>query len=685
MALDDLKNQINAGKDAADDFKQTIMDIDSTLKSLGVTIAEAITKQTKKSTEEVQKLAASYEKDVTQGLARASKFNDELLDIQKSLNAGAKLTAAQQKKLDAAEKDRLVTLRKIEQAKQEGIVLDAEELVALDLAFDKQRKITSAIEERAEAQEASLGIVGKISSALTGLLDKLGMGSLNKFFNLDKANAQSKIQLENLAKSKNISVEQLGLSDRIKTVTGNITKNFDGAAAKAGALLAIAKFLFNQFVKADEKIVDLQKNFSLSREEATKLKNEFGGAVLEGDLLGITFKENLEAAKALNKALGGTAIIFDKEANKAAAELQSRLGVSAESTGELSKLAFATGKPLKNLAITSAEQLRSAEKEFGIRLNLKNVLEDAGKITGQTRLNLDKFPGGLTKAVSVAKSLGVEMDAIAGAAGQLLDFQTSIEKEMEAELLLGRNLNLEAARQAALVGDQEGLMRELVREAGSLEELQNMNVIQQQALAAALGLSVDQLSDQVLNGEALAAQKDEELKKEEERNAAEIVRQETALTLADKQRIATENLASTVQMLGGFMLVFAGAAAAAAIALSFGVASGAILTGIVLTGAAIGALGAGLAANVEDGVAPPGKGPFTITDKFGATTVTAAGDGIAVSPNIQTGNTGDDKAAKELMEMKNILKTIANKPEPKLNMDSIQVGTVAGLSAFPIQ
>lgn len=685
MALDDLKNQINAGKDAADDFKQTIMDIDSTLKSLGVTIAEAITKQTKKSTEEVQKLAASYEKDVTQGLARASKFNDELLDIQKSLNAGAKLTAAQQKKLDAAEKDRLVTLRKIEQAKQEGIVLDAEELVALDLAFDKQRKITSAIEERAEAQEASLGIVGKISSALTGLLDKLGMGSLNKFFNLDKANAQSKIQLENLAKSKNISVEQLGLSDRIKTVTGNITKNFDGAAAKAGALLAIAKFLFNQFIKADEKIVDLQKNFSLSREEATKLKNEFGGAVLEGDLLGITFKENLEAAKALNKALGGTAIIFDKEANKAAAELQSRLGVSAESTGELSKLAFATGKPLKNLAITSAEQLRSAEKEFGIRLNLKNVLEDAGKITGQTRLNLDKFPGGLTKAVSVAKSLGVEMDAIAGAAGQLLDFQTSIEKEMEAELLLGRNLNLEAARQAALVGDQEGLMRELVREAGSLEELQNMNVIQQQALAAALGLSVDQLSDQVLNGEALAAQKDEELKKEEERNAAEIVRQETALTLADKQRIATENLASTVQMLGGFMLVFAGAAAAAAIALSFGVASGAILTGIVLTGAAIGALGAGLAANVEDGVAPPGKGPFTITDKFGATTVTAAGDGIAVSPNIQTGNTGDDKAAKELMEMKNILKTIANKPEPKLNMDSIQVGTVAGLSAFPIQ
>jgi peptidoglycan hydrolase-like amidase len=38
--------------------------------------------------------------------------------------------------------------------------------------------------------------------------------------------------------------------------------------------------------------------------------------------------------------------------------------------------------------------------------------------------------------------------------------------------------------------------------------------------------------------------------------------------------------------------------------------------------------------SVSDGVAPSGKGPFTITDRFGATAVTANGDGIAVSPNI---------------------------------------------------
>jgi hypothetical protein len=37
---------------------------------------------------------------------------------------------------------------------------------------------------------------------------------------------------------------------------------------------------------------------------------------------------------------------------------------------------------------------------------------------------------------------------------------------------------------------------------------------------------------------------------------------------------------------------------------------------------------------VQDGITGPGRGPFTITDKYGATAITAVGDGIAVSPNI---------------------------------------------------
>jgi hypothetical protein len=44
------------------------------------------------------------------------------------------------------------------------------------------------------------------------------------------------------------------------------------------------------------------------------------------------------------------------------------------------------------------------------------------------------------------------------------------------------------------------------------------------------------------------------------------------------------------------------------------------------------------AQSVQDGIAPPDKGPFTITDNYGATAITTRGDGIAVSPNINQGS-----------------------------------------------
>jgi hypothetical protein len=41
---------------------------------------------------------------------------------------------------------------------------------------------------------------------------------------------------------------------------------------------------------------------------------------------------------------------------------------------------------------------------------------------------------------------------------------------------------------------------------------------------------------------------------------------------------------------------------------------------------------------VEDGIAPASKGPFTITDSYGNMAITAKGDSLAVSPNIELNN-----------------------------------------------
>ena len=71
----------------------------------------------------------------------------------------------------------------------------------------------------------------------------------------------------------------------------------------------------------------------------------------------------------------------------------------------------------------------------------------------------------------------------------VLDFQSSIESELQASLLIGRQLNLNRARELALAGDLAGLQQEIVKQVGSEAELNRLNVIQRKSLAEALGES----------------------------------------------------------------------------------------------------------------------------------------------------------------------------------------------------
>jgi len=664
MALGD---DIKKGKVEAQEFRQIIMDLDSTLKSLAVTFSQGITQQTAKATEEAKKLAASYSNDLTKGITASEKALQDIEDIQEKLNQGQKLSISDRNKINKAERDQLVTLRKIEQAKQEGIKLDAEDLVALEENFKKQNKIRGAIEARAEAQEKSLGAVGKISGAVTGLLDKLGMGSLNKFFNLDKANAESKKTLENLGDSATAG-------QKIGTVSKNIFKNLDKGALAAGALFKLAGALFDQFKKADQSTTDIARGLSMSKKEAKEFKKEMketSGSFLS---TAVSIKEQKKALMALNKELGGTAIAFDKGILEGAAESLNRLHLSEEAIGNMAKQAMRTGKTFKQLEKEQAAGVLAAEKEFGIRLKLSDVLDEANKMSALTRINLDKFPGGLAKSVALSKQLGANMDDINGAANQLLDFESSIRAEMAAEALIGRDLNLEKARSLALDNDMAGLMKELVAQAGSLEELQGMNRIQQDKFAEALGLSGEALAEQLETGEALATQANAEL----DRDAQQALNNEKMLSLQEKQTLAMEKFSETIQMLGPLLLVAAAAAAAVAIAASFGVATPAIVGGILATAAVVG----GITAMVQDGVAPPGSGPFTITDKFGATTITAAGDGLAVSPNINT--TGGAGGNADMKETNALLSRILNK-EGTVKMNSTQVGTAFSVNTRQIQ
>ena len=98
------------------------------------------------------------------------------------------------------------------------------------------------------------------------------------------------------------------------------------------------------------------------------------------------------------------------------------------------------------------------------------------------------------KTAIEARKLGLNLSTVAKISESLLDFESSIEKQMEASVLLGRQLNLDKARQLSFMDDQEGMMREILRQVGGEAEFERLKGFQRRALADAVGVDVAELA-----------------------------------------------------------------------------------------------------------------------------------------------------------------------------------------------
>ena len=85
----------------------------------------------------------------------------------------------------------------------------------------------------------------------------------------------------------------------------------------------------------------------------------------------------------------------------------------------------------------------------------------------------------------------------------LLNIEESLEKEMTANVLTGKRMNLNKARQLALEGDISGLQQELLDQAGGLDDYQKMAPYQQKAYAEAMGMTRDEMTEMLVKAQEL--------------------------------------------------------------------------------------------------------------------------------------------------------------------------------------
>lgn len=168
------------------------------------------------------------------------------------------------------------------------------------------------------------------------------------------------------------------------------------------------------------------------------------------------------------------------------------LGIAAE---DALKLAQAQSE-ISNLSIDQALAQQRVTADYARQRGVipADVIKDLANNSQLIAEFTEDGGKNLAMAAVEARKLGLSISTTATIANSLLDFESSIEKEMETSVLLGRQLNLERARQLAFDGDMLALQKEIVNQVGSEAKLRQMSVIQRRSLASALGIEVQDLN-----------------------------------------------------------------------------------------------------------------------------------------------------------------------------------------------
>jgi len=232
---------------------------------------------------------------------------------------------------------------------------------------------------------------------------------------------------------------------------------------------------------------------------------QLGGSLLDTNniattLFGTVFEDAVGTTKGLAQEFGGlndVTLQTQLRTNVLAKNLGIGAGEAAKLTGSFARLNNGSQKTAQNLI----QSTKNLAQQNGLVPN--QIMADVANSAEAFAVYGKEGGTNIAEAAIAAGKLGVSMSQLTGITDNLLDFETSINAELELGAMLGRNINLDRARALAYEGDIGGAVRETLSSLGGIEEFNKMDVFQKREAAKLLGLSVEEFQKMATNADKL--------------------------------------------------------------------------------------------------------------------------------------------------------------------------------------
>ena len=407
-----------------------------------------------------------------------------------------------------------------------------QELLAAIQSNEQERKKTSSQLKRNELQKESVQLAGKLRAAerdLVKLTDSLGENALERLEaqqDLEKANENfKKVSSDTLE----IRTKEFGL---VKSI-GSVLKSSLNPTKLLGSLAgAFVTALLVGFTKVDELGVQLRHRTGTWEHSMAAVNSQFATAT-----------DWLEMAVGLaDKWHISPQVIFTSTEIGKMAEAKNLMGLTADEAQNLGVYAKITGTSAdayrKSIAAGFQEYSKNNRSAVSLGATQKEVLSTSDSI----RLSLGGSGKNIAEAANAALSLGTNLQGVENISKNLMNFESSIKAEMQAQLLTGKQLNLAKAREYALNNDLAGVANEIKRQGIDSAWWGRSNYVQQENMAKALGMSREEMAKMLIQQELANGASTEMLAKNMKISEEEL----KAATMADTWKKSIAELAQAL-------------------------------------------------------------------------------------------------------------------------------------------
>jgi hypothetical protein len=305
----------------------------------------------------------------------------------------------------------------------------------------------------------------------------------------------------------------------------------------------LIKLSAQRFAELDNAAMSFRQNTGFLASQTKQIETNIRVASRDLAGFGVTVEVASESAQQLANAFGDTAIA-NRENIEYVSLMKQNLGVSAEDSTALMQNFMGIGGMSSKVARETAGAAASMAKAAGVPFGA--VMKEVAKPSAEVRSLIRGSVDSLIKGAIEAKRLGTSLESVGKAAAGMLDFQTSINDEMEASVLFGKDVNLQKARELAYAGDLENLAKEqsrLLQEAGDVSK---MDYFQRMGIAKALGMTVEEMDKMNAKQQELNQLRLEDPETYEKLTAKQKVMDKTKESLSDKYKkeLLSQQLAS---------------------------------------------------------------------------------------------------------------------------------------------